>query len=91
MGPEACLFHRAYSTGSSDMRVLLKHHPGFSMRMRETIKIAMALLLSLPLTVILAGSPNRRLEPMTRLFRAAGKLTAMAGWRYNEYAAVHGE
>jgi hypothetical protein len=53
------------------------------------IKIAGALLLSLPLAVILAGSPNRR--TLTKLFRAAGKLTAMAGWRYNEYAVVHGE
>jgi hypothetical protein len=25
------------------------------------------------------------------LFRAVGKLSAMAGTRYNEYAVVHGE
>jgi hypothetical protein len=82
---------RAYSIGNSDMRVLLKHRPGFATRAGETVKIAGALLLSLPLAVILAASPNRRLGPLTKIFRAAGKLTAMAGWRYNEYAVVHGE
>jgi glycosyltransferase involved in cell wall biosynthesis len=82
---------RAYSIGNSDMRVLLKHRPGAITRLVETVKIAGALLLSLPLAVILAFSPNRRLGPLTKLFRAAGKLTAMVGWRYNEYAVVHGE
>lgn len=82
---------RAYSIGNSDMRVLLKHRPGAATRLVETAKIAGALLLSLPLAVILAASPNRRLGPLTKMFRAAGKLTAMAGWRYNEYAVVHGE
>jgi succinoglycan biosynthesis protein ExoM len=82
---------RAYSNGNSDMQVLLKYRPGLVTRLRETAKIAGALLLSLPLAVILSPSPNRRLVPLTKLFRAAGKLTAMAGWRYNEYAVVHGE
>jgi succinoglycan biosynthesis protein ExoM len=82
---------RAYSVGNSDMRVLLKHRPGAVTHLSETAKIAGALLLSLPLAVILSPSPNRRLAPLTKLFRAMGKLTAMAGWRYNEYAVVHGE
>ena len=82
---------RAYSIGNSDMRVLLKHRPGMGTRMVESIKILGALLLSLPLAVILAPSPNRRLAPLAKLCRAAGKLTAMLGWRYNEYAVVHGE
>ena len=82
---------RAYSIGNSDMRALLKHRPGMVTHLIEVPKIAAALLLSLPLAVILSPSPNRRLGPLTKLFRAAGKLTAMAGWRYNEYAVVHGE
>jgi succinoglycan biosynthesis protein ExoM len=82
---------RAYSIGNSDMWVLLKHRPGAATCLVETAKITAALLLSLPLAVILAFNPNRRLGPLTKLFRAAGKLTAMAGWRYNEYAVVHGE
>ena len=82
---------RAYSIGNSDMRVLLKHRPGVATRTREALKIAGALLLSLPLAVILTASPNRRLAPLTKIFRAAGKLAAMAGRHYNEYALVHGE
>jgi glycosyltransferase involved in cell wall biosynthesis len=87
----AWTLRRAYSNGNSDMQVLLKYRPGLATRLTEAAKIAGALLLSLPLAVILWPSPNRRLAPLTRLFRAAGKLTAMAGWRYNEYAVVHGE
>ncbi len=82
---------RAYSIGNSDMRVLLKHRPGAATCAREALKIAGALLLSLPLAVILAASPNHRLAPLTKIFRAAGKAAAMAGRRYNEYAVVHGE
>ena len=82
---------RAYSTGNSDMRVLLKHQPGAALMLRESGKILGALLLSLPLAAILALSPNRRLAPLQKLFRAAGKLTAMTGRRYNEYSVVHGE
>ena len=82
---------RAYSIGNSDMRVLLKHSPGVLTWAAEASKIMGALLLSLPLAVILAPSPNHRLAPLTKLFRAAGKLTAMVGLRYNEYAVVHGQ
>jgi len=85
------MLRRAYSIGNSDMRVLLKHRPGLSTHFCESLKIAGALLLSLPLAVILALNPNRRLAPLTKICRAAGKLTAMAGLRYNEYAVVHGE
>jgi GT2 family glycosyltransferase len=82
---------RAYSNGNSDMRVLLKHRPGTVTRVSEAAKILGVLLLSPLLTVILWPSPNRRLGSLAKLCRAAGKLTAMLGWRYNEYAVVHGE
>lgn len=85
------LLKRAYSVGNSDMRVLLKHQPGAAVMLRESGKILAALLLSPPLAVILALSPNRRAVPLQKLCRAAGKLTAMFGARYNEYAVVHGE
>src|SRR5262249_27115056 len=66
---------RAYSNGNSDMRVILKHRPGLKSVARESSKILGALLLSLPLALILSLSPNHRREPLTRLCRAAGKLT----------------
>jgi glycosyltransferase involved in cell wall biosynthesis len=85
------VLRRAYSNGNSDMRVLIKHGPGFSLIVREGAKIAGALLLSLPMALILALSSNHRRAPLIKFCRAAGKLTAMAGARYNEYAVVHGE
>jgi len=85
------LLRRAYSVGNSDMRVLLKHGPGAAKLTAELLKILASLLLSPPAAVILAASPNRRALPLQKLFRAAGKLSAMFGARYNEYAVVHGE
>jgi hypothetical protein len=54
-------------------------------------KILATLLLWPPAAVILALSPNRRAVPLQKLCRAAGKLAAICGARYNEYAVVHGE
>jgi glycosyltransferase involved in cell wall biosynthesis len=85
------LLRRAYSVGNSDMRVLLKHRPGLLRLAAELLKITGSLLLSPLAAAILALSPNRRALPLQKLFRAAGKLSAMCGARYNEYAVVHGE
>lgn len=87
----AWVLARAYSTGNSDMRVLLKHHGGVPALLRESAKIAGAVLLSLPLALILAPSANHRRRPLQKLFRAAGKAAAIAGRSYNEYSLVHGE
>jgi succinoglycan biosynthesis protein ExoM len=85
------LLRRAYSVGNSDMLVLLKYRPGPFRLVIELLKIMASLLLSPLAAVILAASPNRRALPLQKLFRAAGKLSAMAGTRYNEYAVIHGE
>lgn len=82
---------RAYSIGNSDMRVLLKHRHGPGLIAAEAAKIAGALLLSPLVAVILAPSPNRRAAPLRKLFRALGKLSAMFGAQYKEYAVIHGE
>jgi len=82
---------RAYSNGNSDMRVLLKYRQGPMPIALESLKIMGALLLSLPLALILGLSPNHRSAPLVMFMRAVGKLTAMLGMRYNEYALVHGE
>jgi succinoglycan biosynthesis protein ExoM len=85
------LLRRSYSVGNSDMRVLLKHGPGVFRVGAELLKILASLLLSPLAAVILAVSPNRRALALQKLFRAAGKLSAMFGARYNEYAVIHGE
>jgi GT2 family glycosyltransferase len=85
------LLRRAYSVGNSDMLVLLKYRPGPVRVAVELAKILAALLLSPLAAAILVESPNRRALALQKLFRACGKLSAMAGRRYNEYAVVHGE
>lgn len=85
------LMRRAYSVGNSDMLVLLKYRPGPARLALEAFKIAASLLLSPLAAVILVASPNRRALALQKLARACGKLGAMAGRRYNEYAVVHGE
>lgn len=85
------LMRRAYSVGNSDMQVLLKYHPGAARLVLEVAKILAALLLSPLSAVILVASPNRRALALQKLARACGKLSALAGRRYNEYAVVHGE
>lgn len=85
----AWLLRRAYSVGNSDMRVLLKHGFEKGGMPAELVKILGALLLSPLAALILAASP-RRAVPLQKLFRAAGKATALFGARYNEYAVVHG-
>ena len=85
------LLRRSYSVGNSDMRVLLKYRLTPLQFTLEVLKILASLLLSPLAAVILAVSPNHRAIALQKLFRAAGKLSAMAGRRYNEYAVIHGE
>jgi hypothetical protein len=85
------LLRRAYSVGNSDMRVLLKHGLGARGVTVELCKIAAALLLSPLATLVFALHSRKRAVPLQKLFRAAGKLGALMGRSYQEYAVVHGE
>jgi hypothetical protein len=73
------------------MRIFLKHRPKLPARAKECAKIALALLLSPLLLVILAAVPNRAADALRRLFRNLGKIAALLGRHYNEYAVTHGE
>lgn len=81
---------RAYSVGNSDIRVFLKHRTGPGGALREIAKIGLALLLFPFALAILAFVPNRRAVALCKLARAAGKVTALLGRRYDEYATTHG-
>jgi glycosyltransferase involved in cell wall biosynthesis len=87
----AWLLRRAYSVGNSDMRVLLKHGLGVGGVAVELCKIGASFLLSPLAALALAAHPNKRAVPLQKLFRAAGKLGALMGRSYHEYAVVHGE
>lgn len=81
---------RAYRVGNSDMRVFLKHAHSAGDSAREGAKIAGALLLFPLLFVILGLASNRAVDALRRLCRAAGKIAAISGRTYNEYAVTHG-
>ncbi|MBV8976639.1 MAG: glycosyltransferase [Alphaproteobacteria bacterium] len=80
---------RAYRVGNSDMRVMLKHAHGRRDRITETIKIVAALLL-FPLLFVLGAANGRAVQALRRLCRAAGKIAALRGRFYDEYAVTHG-
>jgi len=82
---------RAYSVGNSDMRVFLKYNADSAIFAAELIKIAGTLLLSPLMLVILAFDPNRRVDALRKLWRAAGKIAALSGRTFNEYSVIHGE
>jgi hypothetical protein len=84
------VLRRAYRVGNSDMRVFLKAGPRVEALAIEGVKIAGALLLSPILFAILSAVPNRRVEALCKLWRAAGKTAAIFGAHYNEYATIHG-
>jgi len=86
----AWVLARAYRIGNSDMRVFLKYAPAWTHRFRESTKIAGAILLFPLLQIVLAPIPTRRAEPLCKLYRAAGKIAALFGRYYDEYAIVHG-
>ncbi len=73
------VLRRAYSNGNSDMRVLIKHGPGFSLIVREGAKIAGALLLSLPMALTLAFSPNHRRAPLHQILPGGGEADGDGG------------
>ncbi|HEY3636580.1 MAG TPA: glycosyltransferase [Rhizomicrobium sp.] len=87
----AWALRRAFRIGNSDMRVFIKYERGLLTRAKESMKIAGALLLSPIAAILLAPSARRRMAPLCKFARATGKLAALFGARYDEYAVTHGQ
>ncbi|HLY05475.1 MAG TPA: glycosyltransferase family 2 protein [Rhizomicrobium sp.] len=81
---------RAFRVGNSDMRVFLKHTHALPAKVFEGVKIGGALVLSLPFVLLAAPLAEWRVLPVCKFARAAGKLSAALGLRYDEYAVTHG-
>ncbi|HEY1837642.1 MAG TPA: glycosyltransferase family 2 protein [Rhizomicrobium sp.] len=81
---------RAYRVGNSDMRVFLKYRPPFAARGREIAKILGVFALSPLMLVASAPVASRRGNALAKVYRAAGKIAALFGRHYNEYAVTHG-
>jgi GT2 family glycosyltransferase len=85
------VLQRAYRTGNSDMRVFLKHLHTRRDYARELVKIAGAAVVFSALALVQAPIARRSAKALCKLCRAAGKLAAVFGHAYNEYAIVHGD
>jgi succinoglycan biosynthesis protein ExoM len=81
---------RAYRSGNTDMRVLLRYHQGKGELIKEGAKITGALIVYSVALVLFLWSPGRRVDALCKLCRAAGKVAALFGANYHEYATVHG-
>jgi len=80
---------RAYRVGNSDMRVFLKHAHGARDSTREAVKIAAAIAL-FPFLFAAGAATGTPVQALRRLCRAAGKIAAIRGRFYDEYAVTHG-
>lgn len=81
---------RAYSTGNSDMLINLRRRPPGFNAASESAKIIGAASVALVNVSVLGFDPNRRFYGLRLAARVAGKLSALAGRRHNEYQVVHG-
>ena len=73
------------------MRVFIKYERGSLARARESAKIVAALILSPAAALLLAPLASRRMAPLCKFAPAMGKLAAVFGARYDEYAVTHGQ
>jgi GT2 family glycosyltransferase len=78
---------RAYRAGNSDLRMALKYKRNALGIAGEVAKILAAFAAVPVLTLVFSLSPSRRLDGIHKFFRAAGKVGALLGHRYYEYAA----
>jgi len=85
------ILQRAYRVGNSDMRVILQYRRGLASLAPEFAKIGGALLSAPLMSLIFVVKPNRRLDGLRLACRAAGKIVALCGRHYHEYATTHGE
>ena len=78
------LLRRSYRVGNSDMRITRLH--GGTGAVLGSLGKALVLLGSAPIALPVLLLPSRRLWLMRKWSRSAGKLAALMGHRYQEYA-----
>jgi succinoglycan biosynthesis protein ExoM len=81
---------RAYRAGNTDMRVAIRSRRNNGDLIKECAKILAAFVVSPFAFVLFLWSPGRRVDALCKMCRAAGKLAALQGLRYHEYATIHG-
>ncbi len=84
------LLKRTYRTGNTDMRIAMKHAGSTLALSGEIAKILGAIAAAPVLSIAYGAMPARRFDGLRKFFRAAGKIGALCGHRYQEYATTHG-
>ena len=72
------------------MQIALRYRRNMGDVIKEVVKIAGAFALAALAFCLFFWSPGRRVDAMCLLWRAAGKIGAVQGLRYEEYATIHG-
>lgn len=83
LAPEWVL-RRAFRTGNADMRIARLH--GSRREVLISLGKALAVLAAAPLTSLLLLAPSQRIRTAAKWARARGKLAALRGHRFEEYA-----
>lgn len=81
---------RAYRTGNCEMRRVILRSGSIAHVIKESAKILAAFILAPFAFLLFLWSPGRRVDALCKLWRAAGKVAALQGSRYEEYATIHG-
>lgn len=81
---------RAYRIGGSDIFISRRYHPGVRALLVEMVKITGAIMVAPVLVMANIGRPGRQVDAVCKISRACGKIAAMSGFRYHEYATIHG-
>lgn len=81
---------RAYGIGGADLRIRRKHRPGLRPLILELVKIVGALATAPILLLLHLGHPSRQVDALCKIARASGKIAALFGSQYREYATIHG-
>jgi hypothetical protein len=83
------LLMRGYRVGMTDMLINIFHSSRLRAAMLEAPRIAAGLVVG-SVGAILALDRGTRIVRLGKLYRAAGKIAALTGHRYEEYRKVHG-
>lgn len=81
---------RAYRIGGADLRIIRKHHPGLRPLLVELVKIVGVFAIAPILLLLNLGRSGRQVDALCKIARAGGKIAALFGSQYREYATIHG-
>lgn len=81
---------RAFRIGLSDTRIVLAHH-GLGRALRRHVPLIFGAVALAPLLLLArTGRTGAQVDALCTVARACGKVAALSGYRFKEYAVTHG-